>query len=92
MALFLDVDPTTGPCIVCKRRPEELEVVVSHTACECGLESCLKVICDPCRLLKGNWAWIGRSLDNDEDDGSNEEYDTIEVHIDCARRIEEARA
>jgi len=67
-------DPTMGPCIGCGVLGEDCDV--HHTGCECDLEACVKVICDGCRMIEGNWAWIDRG-----DDAS------IEVHIDCYTRM-----
>jgi len=68
-------DLSMGPCMVCKRLGSTLPA--QHTHCECDKEDCEKVICDDCRMLSGQWAWI----DGDAAD------DTREMHDDCAQRM-----
>ena len=72
------VDITMGPCVGCGDPGED--AYVHHTACECGLETCVIVICDGCRMAGGIWASFG------EDDNA------VEVHIDCYIRMEKRNA
>jgi len=76
LGIDVDSDPSMGPCIGCGLTPETLDFT-HHTSCECTRPECQIVICDECRLLDNNWAWLG------EDDESTE------LHASCLQKLTE---